>query len=133
MGDRRAWVKHILYELHRPRHGHKWFNITLSRYENFFGRANLTLGLQALQLCPHVVRHSSASNDSFHKRRTLKEIKKRGRWAADMSVARYEKEGMLLQALKRVTPKQAKAMRLAAGVLPGNLLKALRALRSDDQ
>lgn len=103
MGDKRAWVKPILYELHRLRHGDRWFDIFLSRYENFFRRADVTLGLQALQLCPHVVRHSSASNDRFHKRRTLKEIKKRGRWAADTSVARYdyEKGGMLLQALKR--------------------------------
>ena len=89
MGDRRARVEPILYELHRLRHDDKWFSIALSRYENFFRRESLTLGLQALQLCPHVVRQSSASNDRFHKRRTLKEIKKRGRWAVDMFVARY--------------------------------------------
>jgi hypothetical protein len=38
----------------------------------------------------YLLRHSGASNDAFHKRRTIQEIKRRGRWLSDRSVRRYE-------------------------------------------
>eukprot|EP00973_Karenia_brevis_P067713 9420352-Karenia_brevis.AAC.1 len=58
---------------------------------------------EALQLKPrpvlHQLRHSGPSADRAEKLRTLLEIKHRGRWMADKSVARYNKQGRINQQL----------------------------------
>ena len=54
--------------------------------------------LEALHLTPHVLRHSGASHDAYHKVRGFSEIQSRGRWQCSKSVERYKKPGrMLLQ------------------------------------
>ena len=44
-----------------------------------------------LGLSPYTLRHSGASNDFLFKRRTVEEIKSRGRWKSDVSVKWYMK------------------------------------------
>ena len=52
----------------------------------------------------YMLRHSGASDDFLTKRRTLEEIKKRGRWRSDSSLRRYEKGGMLAAVLQQLAP-----------------------------
>eukprot|EP00973_Karenia_brevis_P057612 8014226-Karenia_brevis.AAC.1 len=47
------------------------------------------LGQKGVSL--YVLRHTGTSADWLAQRRSLQEIKKRGRWVADSSVRRYEK------------------------------------------
>jgi len=51
---------------------------------------------------PHTLRHSGASNDVAKKRRTLEEVRRRGRWSQPKSVQRYTKVHLLAQHLSRV-------------------------------
>ena len=60
----------------------------------------------ALRLDPppqlYQLRHTGASSDFASQRRTLPEIKRRGRWRAESSVRRYEKGGRLTDLLARL-------------------------------
>mgnify|MGYP003334289348 CR=1 FL=1 len=65
---------------------------------------------KALQLerslgIPHlyVLRHSGASADMRQRRRSLDEIKRRGRWRADGSLRRYEKGGRAQERLSALS------------------------------
>ena len=55
---------------------------------------------------PYQARHSGASIDRATQERTLPEVKKRGRWASDKSVNRYEKHGRLQSVASKFTPQQ---------------------------
>ena len=46
---------------------------------------------------PHRLRHSGPSRDVFLNRRTLEEVRRRGRWASVKSVQRYTKTHVLLE------------------------------------
>ena len=46
-------------------------------------------------LTPYQTRHSGASIDRFYRWRLLADVKKRGGWRSDKSVARYEKSARL--------------------------------------
>ena len=48
------------------------------------------------------LRHGGASDDFLTKRRTLPEIKHRGRWRADSSVRRYTKIARALKELEKM-------------------------------
>ena len=62
------------------------------------------LRLQALQPSRYSLRHAGASEDLLGKRRTVEEVKKRGRWVADSSLKRYGKETRLQTELNKVDP-----------------------------
>eukprot|EP00959_Pyramimonas_sp_CCMP1952_P107758 2253266-Pyramimonas_sp.AAC.1 len=47
-----------------------------------------------------MMRHGGASDDALRQTRSLEEIKRRGRWAADTSVKRYEKHARVLKSLE---------------------------------
>jgi hypothetical protein len=64
--------------------------------------------LEALKIDTYSLRHGGVSTDSLEKRRTLIEIKRRGRWRADESVRRYEKASIALKQLELLTPQQVK-------------------------
>ena len=65
----------------------------------------------------YLLRHSGASNDAFHKRRTIQEIKRRGRWLSDRSVRRYEKSGRLSEQLASLSITQRGAALQALSAL----------------
>eukprot|EP00973_Karenia_brevis_P068349 9507587-Karenia_brevis.AAC.1 len=52
--------------------------------------------------CLYQLRHSGASRDFQAGHRTLKEIKRRGRWKTDSSVRRYEKGGRITDQLQKL-------------------------------
>ena len=53
---------------------------------------------------PYMLRHGGPSHDRALGLRTIQEVKKRGRWAADSSVRRYEKAGRLTTMLTKIQP-----------------------------
>ena len=57
-------------------------NITLRFYERWCERSCKQLGYRSACIMPHILRHYGASNDMVHKRRSLHEIQRRGRWQA---------------------------------------------------
>ena len=62
-------------------------------------RLELSIGIPH----PYALRHSGPSADRLHLRRSLAEVKARGRWRADSSVRRYEKGGRSLERLSVLT------------------------------
>ena len=90
--------------------------LDLASYERIFREARFHLDLR-VPFSPHVVRHSAASNDRFHGRRSLQEVKKRGHWQADRSVARYE------ASLQHLSPKHKSMTSSASSAFPQRLVK----------
>ena len=78
------------------------FTTPASRVIAAFRGLGLGLGLHGLML--YQLRHGGASDDVLSKRRSLAEVKARGRWASDSSVRRYAKPGMVQQLLGALTP-----------------------------
>ena len=73
-------------------------NLRLEQYSKQIALAAEQVGLQALHLTPHILRHSGASHDAYHAIRDFCGIQARGRWKCSRSVQRYKKPGrMLLQ------------------------------------
>ena len=58
--------------------------------------------LQDLRLSACSLRHGGASHDALLRRRSLAQIKERGRWKSDTSVARYKKETRALQRVQLI-------------------------------
>ena len=71
------------------------FPYTYVAFTKQFKRACAAIGLH--KVVPYQCRHSGASIDRAQRHRTVAEIKKRGRWRSDLSIARYEKAGRLSQ------------------------------------
>lgn len=101
-------------------------NLTLSGYERHVQDSVRALEIKCVQICPHVFRHSGASNDRYHQRRGLQSIQKRGRWACGASVSRYEKAAILLQAWKHDPPPLQVAAKRATRNIGGALCRAWR-------
>ncbi len=98
----RRWMGKVMKFLYE-RSSHKLFpRATLAGYEQALAAACKALNYSAVIVLPHILRHSSASNDAYFKRRDLRSIQKRGRWSSRSSVARYEKHGLMLRQWKFV-------------------------------
>ena len=78
--------------------------LTLAAYEQALRVATSHLGLAALRLTPHVLRHSGPSHDLFHNIRDLPQVQQRGRWKTQSSVSRYAKPGRMLLLHQKVPP-----------------------------
>ena len=59
-------------------------------------------GLGGANIHPHMLRHGGASDDALRQTRAMIDIKRRGRWAADSSVKRYEKHARVLKSLENL-------------------------------
>ena len=81
------------------------------------------LKLQTLRIVPHVFRHTGPSSDAHDGLLTLAEIKARGKWASDLSVRRYEKHGMVIRQLARMSVLQVRQASAADQLLPGLVKK----------
>ena len=53
-------------------------------------------------MVPHVFRHTGPSNDRYHQRRSIAEVRRRGRWGHEKSVSRYDKPGRMLQVWSKI-------------------------------
>ena len=112
------WLSQVLSLLHKPGSRTAVFpGLSLSKYEDHFKQAMAAMGLP-LSVTPHVVRHSGPSNDFYHRRKTIKQIQKQGRWAAFKSCRRYEKSGLIMQAWSQLTLHQKSQATAAAKQFP---------------
>ena len=101
--DQDLWIGSFLLALIRGRNGQEelWCHSHDTLIASF-KRALLVLNLEFLGATLYSLRHGGASFDLLQKRRTLLEIKRRGRWAADSSLKRYAKESRLQHQLSLV-------------------------------
>ena len=67
------------------------------------------------------LRHGGASHDAASRLRSIVEIKRRGRWASDASVRRYEKGTWLQSVEVKVSPTQASKAMAVEDALPQRL------------
>ena len=98
------WMKDVMQCWMLRHEGPLFPNLTLFVHENWMKQTCYDLGYTAECLKPHVIRHSAASNDRYHKRRSLHEVGKRGRWEAKSSISRYETHALLLTQWKNCAP-----------------------------
>ncbi len=78
-------------------------------YNNAFRTAAQRLGLPRIgQAVPYQLRHAGASDDMVSGRWRLAEVKLRGRWSSDRSVARYAKGGRIADQISRLAPNLAR-------------------------
>ena len=125
----RGWVVNAFRAWHSargaPDSGRVFPLLTLAKLESLFRTATKKLGIAKFNVTPHVLRHSGPSNDVLQRRVTLPEVKKRGRWACDRSVARYEKSGRLLLKVQQMSAVLERLASAAAARLPTALLAAI--------
>ena len=101
-----------------PKNAHL-VNLTYLSFAKLFQSALAALQLLVLEAVPYCLRHSGASMDMLAGRRSTPEIKLRGRWKADASMARYAKGGRLAEQWGRL-PATVKA---TCGQLAGEIGK----------
>jgi hypothetical protein len=103
--DSDPWLDPYLWALHGCRDPEeRLWSHSYASFQALFMQAATILQLGALGLSVYSLRHGGASFDLLTRRRTLAEVKRRGRWAADSSVRRYGKEGRLHAETLKVPP-----------------------------
>ena len=99
------WITKVAAVLAAGRRSEKIFEYRFEDFSKEFRRATRALGLK--DIVPYQCRHSGASLDKAGQHRIL-EIKKRGRWKSDNSIARNEN----LEDWRRFSPISTKPTRL---------------------
>ncbi|CAE8638853.1 unnamed protein product, partial [Polarella glacialis] len=102
-------------------------SLSLASYERLFRDAMQKRYNKFIHVTPHSVRHSGPSNDKFHKRRSLLQIQKRGRWASPKSVTRYEKEALLLGIWRAIPENQHSDISARSREFPSKLFQFFNA------
>lgn len=101
-------------------------SINLASYEKWLQSACQQLQYKTTCVMPHVLRHTGASNDVYHKRRSLLDVQRRGRWKAKSSVSRYEKHALLVQRWGQASVGRHADSHQRSQDFPAKLLRALR-------
>ena len=100
----REWIGPLIEELaHRRRSEVGLFPFSQADMVQGVHQATASLGLTAWNITPYLFRHTGPSDDFVSKRRCLDAIKRRGRWASDASVRRYEKGSRVNARLMELT------------------------------
>ena len=80
------------------------FNLTADVFRREWRQAAVALGMPWFPP-PHCLRHTGPSEDASSGRRTLEDIRRRGRWTQPKSVQRYSKPHALVMHKARLTEK----------------------------
>ena len=92
----RPWLGPALARLAAGRDpADKLFRFEYNEWATHAKRAAEGCGIQVLNPVLYMMRHSGPSNDVAEMKRTLPQVKVRGRWACEHSVRRYEKHSQL--------------------------------------
>ena len=78
-----------------------------------------------LEAIPYSLRHAGPSHDKLSRKRTIADIKKRGRWRTNQSVRRYENSGNVLKQISKINPEVVASIRRQAVTLGDRLAKLL--------
>jgi integrase len=97
-----SWLGAILRALRGGGNSERVFDYDYPAFARVFQVAVANTGLGPL--VPYQGRHSGASIDRCNGRRTVEEVRKRGRWKSHRSVVRYEKSGLLQASALRLGP-----------------------------
>ena len=76
----------------------------LCREQSLYMTSASDAGISQLGSTPYCLRHGGASHDALTGRRTLSEIKDRGRWLSDKSLQRYKKAAAAQKQLQLMGP-----------------------------
>ena len=89
------WLGPVLAAWRRSRGSERMlFDMDLAELRTFFAGAQAAAGLKERYIL-YQLRHAGPSHDSRFGLREVAAIKRRGRWAADGSLARYESHGLV--------------------------------------
>lgn len=80
------------------------FQFTYGEWKAAAKSAAIRAGLGPLQPVLYQLRHLGPSSDAAEGRRSLAQIKARGRWASEPSVRRYEKHAQLARQCQKLSP-----------------------------
>ena len=72
-----------------------------------------------------MLRHTGPSQDRLSNQRSLAQVKRRGRWASDSSVKRYEKSSRINARLAALPQEVLRVVTLANKVMPDVLLRRI--------
>ena len=100
----------------------RMFNLEYREFMDAWKLVLQQLGLPKSYAVPYQVRHSGASWDRLKQHRTQLEVKFRGRWKTDASMARYEKHAMVMQKFEEL-PKTLQRQALQAPLLLKQLVQ----------
>jgi len=125
------WVGGLLTRLRAGRGATQpLLDLTYATWAAQFTQAAVVAGLGALgPPTLYQLRHGGASHELATRARPLAEIKKRGRWASDNSVRRYEKSGLLPTQLQRATEAVQRLAHAAAAAIGSKILRMQSAAR----
>ena len=98
--------------------------LTLADYSRVLRAAVIKADLHKLRVTPHTARHGGASADAFLHARSYDQIKQRGQWKSESSVARYRKIGMYARHNRKLNSEQRKAALKLYQSLPPLLITA---------
>ena len=77
------------------------FKLSKHQLRAYWNRALVRLEIKELKLNLYAIRHCGPSHDRRKKYRGLAEVKKRGRWISDKSMARYEAHARVVQEFQK--------------------------------
>lgn len=101
--DSDIWMYPILNQLKsRNKPSQPLWNQSHQVLREKFSEALGFLKLEPLGLSLYALRHGGASHDVLSRRRSMLEVKQRGRWSSDTSLKRYVKEARLQTELSKV-------------------------------
>ena len=101
--DSDVWLNPLLLRLinHRPPDSLLWVDPHTLLVDEFMA-AQEALNLAHLNSCLYTLRHGGATHDILTRRRSMLEVKQRGRWGSDASLKRYVKLARLQTELAKV-------------------------------
>lgn len=117
--DSDLWINPILMKLiHMKKPSTPLWNHTHMEILNVFQKAVKYLQLEPLGVSMYTLRHGGASYDIISQRKTMDEVKQRGRWSADSSLRRYVKTARIQSELHKIHPKVIEFGRMVLNNLP---------------
>ena len=96
------WLGRILQVLRSQPAGQPVWPFDLQQQNHHISTLSNMLQLELLKIEAYSLRHGGASHDALLRRRSLAEIKERGRWRTDSSMLRYKKATRALQRLQLI-------------------------------
>eukprot|EP00973_Karenia_brevis_P059127 8231961-Karenia_brevis.AAC.1 len=91
----------LLKSQHKDNDDRIW-SMPLGHLQTVFNSGIKSLGMESLRPSLYSLRHGGASEDLLRRRRSLQEVRRRGRWMSDSSLKRYAKETRLLAELSKI-------------------------------
>ena len=86
--------------------GLRLFDFNLDQMRWHFVQIAGQVGINQWNPVLYMARHTGASLDRLENRISLEEVRRRGRWAAESSVRRYEKRALVMEVFQSLTPEQ---------------------------